>query len=157
MKKEDLKIGHVIKTGLCHGYSGINTVDLPLMVANVKDLPSTRNNVELVGVVNSPEVFVLADDIEGIRLNEFILNRLGFTEIDPTNPNSFPGHIQKAYEATIEGKKIQIVLDTTDNYALACGKSRPLEYISCVHEIQNNVIVNGGILPISYSIFYDID
>lgn len=154
MKKEDLKIGHVIKTGLCHGYNGINTVDLPLMVANVKDLSS---NVELVGVVNSPNVFVLAGDIEGIRLNEFILNRLGFTEIDPTNANCFSRDIQKAYEATIEGKKIQIVLDTTDNYALACGKSRPLEYISCVHEIQNNVIVNGGILPISYSIFYDID
>ncbi|WP_195407396.1 hypothetical protein [Bacteroides congonensis] len=156
MKKEDLKIGHVVKTGLCHGFSGMDTVDLPLMVANVKDLPITKNNVELVGIVNSPETFVLANDIEGIRLNEFILNRLGFIEIDPANANCFSGNIQKAYKATIEGRDIEIVLDKSDNYALACGKSRPLEYISYVHEIQNNVTVNGKILPISYSIFYDI-
>lgn len=156
MKKEDLKVGHVIKTGLCNGYSGINTVGLQLMVANVKNLPVNTNNVELVGIINSPETFVLASDIEGIRLNEFILKKLGFIEINPANANCFSGNIQKAYKATIEGKDIEIVLDKSDNYALALGKSRSIEYISFVHEIQNNIKVNGEILPISYSLFYDI-
>lgn len=79
MSINDLKIGNIVQTGLCYGYTNINNVEkckLPLMVAEVKDI--INDNVLLCKVIDTPETYVDAKDVYGIPLNQYILDLLGF-------------------------------------------------------------------------------
>lgn len=156
MSINDLKIGNIVQTGLCYGYTNINNVEickLPLMVAEVKDI--INDNVLLCKVIDTPETYVDAKDVYGIPLNQYILDLLGFKKIDkiyalcPGAPN-FNG---TAYEAQINGMKVQIVEDN-NSYELCRSKSAPSIQINYVHDIQNNIKISGRPLKINYMLFY---
>ena len=156
MAKNNLQKGDIIQTGLCYGYTKVKNnqvCNLPLMVAEIKDI--VNKNVLLCKVIDSPETWVEIEDIHGIPLNKCILTLLGFEIIDkndalcPGAPN-FHG---EAYEAEINGVKVQIIEDN-NSYNLCRGKTAPTITIIYVHDIQNNKKENGEPLKINYMMFY---
>lgn len=155
MHENDFKVGNVIKTGLCYGYSNGTPVELPLMVANITD--TSNDQVELVGIISNPHTYVIKTDIHGIELNDYILGLLGFEEID-INDAQCSGNLKrkggiKAFQAIISGKKILIIKDN-DAYQLIKSASTPPASIEYVHEIQNHYMSTGVPLAISYIKFY---
>lgn len=154
MEIDNVQVGDLILTGLCYGYTDESQCGLPLMVANVQSI--IKDKVLLCEGIDTPETYVDINDIYGIPLNRYILNLLGFKEIEKTValcPGA-PNFYGTAYEAQIDGHKVQIIEDD-HSYKLCQGKTTPTISIKCVHDIQNNKKVNGIPLKIHHMIFYN--
>jgi len=156
MTIQNLQIGYIVQSGLCQGYTDVNNGEicgLPLMVAEITDIINSK--VHLSKVINNPATYVDSNDVHGIRLNLYILNLLGFREIDKNDAQcpGAPNFHGTAYEAKINGVEVQVIEDN-NSYRLCRSTSAPTIEIDYVHDIQRIKTVNGRPLKIDYMIFY---
>lgn len=136
MKLSELEKGHVVMVSPCYGECNSERIKVGAMIVNVLDVSKGLVQIENQSM---PPIFAFVDpkNISGIQLNDYVMERIGFSPISGPCP-TYNGTFDKAYCQKIDGK-LFYVIKLGEAFYLATSPSTPLKNVACVHNLQREI------------------